>query len=294
MREQLTKPSVATTQVAESGPPLPPAVLRERVGIPESSLSPEEAYLEQGKALRRAIEQCLGPDWDWRSKKVLDFGCGAGRVIRHFFDEASAAEFWGCDIDGPSIEWCQNALSPPMTFFATGEEPPLQAPSDHFDLVYALSVFTHITSHWAPWLMELHRVTAPGGLILATFMGEGMSLRISGEAWNEDRVGMNVYFAGQTWDRGGPMVLHSPWWIREHWGRLFSVELLEDNYFGAGEPGVGQDNHGVVLLRKTDRQAGLDELTRAEPSERRELSALEHEVEHLRAEVALLRRELQK
>jgi cyclopropane fatty-acyl-phospholipid synthase-like methyltransferase len=41
---------------------------------------------------------------------VLDFGCGAGRVIRHFAPEAAQAEFVGCDLDGSAIEWATGHL----------------------------------------------------------------------------------------------------------------------------------------------------------------------------------------
>ena len=269
--------------------PLPSSDLRERVGVAKSDFSPEEAYLAQGLSLRRALEKSLPVDWVWEGKRVLDFGCGAGRVLRHFQTESTVTEFWGCDIDAPSIDWCRRTLTPPMTFRNNLEVPPLDAPTDYFDLVYGLSVFTHISSHWAHWLLELHRITLPGGIVMLTFMGEGMSMILRGEPWNDETVGMNVYFEGLSWSQGGPMVLHSPWWIREHWGRLFSIERLEDSYFGSGEPGVGQDNHGIVLLRKTDRTVSYEDLIRINPDERRETSALYHEVQHLRKEVASLR-----
>jgi hypothetical protein len=34
--------------------------------------------------------------------------------MRQFLPEAEEAEFWGCDIDGPSIEWLQENLAPPF------------------------------------------------------------------------------------------------------------------------------------------------------------------------------------
>jgi cyclopropane fatty-acyl-phospholipid synthase-like methyltransferase len=44
-------------------------------------------------------------------------------------------------------------------------------PDGYFDLVYAISVFTHITHEWSAWLLELHRILKPEGLLLATFCG---------------------------------------------------------------------------------------------------------------------------
>jgi hypothetical protein len=114
---------------------------------------------------------------------------------------------------------------------------------------------------------------------------------VAGEEWIEDRVGMNVYEAGQDWGVGGPMVLHSPWWLREHWGRLFEIDAIEPRRFVEATPSWGQHDHGVVVLRKVDKSVTFDELVRPNPDEPREAIALLHEVDHLRAEVANLRRE---
>ena len=93
---------------------------------------------------------------------VLHFGCGAGRTLRHFLAEAQQAEFHGCDIDAKSVDWMAEHLVPPLNVFQSGEQPPLPRPDRFFDLVYALSVFTHVSDHWSEWLLELHRVLAPG------------------------------------------------------------------------------------------------------------------------------------
>jgi SAM-dependent methyltransferase len=198
--------------------PLPPVELANRVGRligDDGSFAPYEAV---GQVLRDAVVEALPGDWSWRGKRVLDFGCGAGRVLRHFTAEAEQAHFSGCDIDAPSIAWLNAHLSPPFHGFVNGDRPPLPQPDNSYDLVYALSVFTHLSDTWSEWLLEMHRVLAPDGLLVATFLGEGMSEAIAGESWVEERIGMNVLTADRGWDEGGPTVLLSPWWIREHWG----------------------------------------------------------------------------
>jgi SAM-dependent methyltransferase len=128
----------------------------------------------------------------------------------------------------PSVEWVRSTLVPPMHVFVNGETPPLPFPDAHFDLIWAVSVFTHLRDHWADWLVELHRLLTPDGRLVATFLGEGMSESIANEPWDPDRVGMNVLRAWQPWDLGGPSVQHSEWWLREHWGRVFTVECVDD------------------------------------------------------------------
>jgi len=266
-------------------PPYPPPALANRVGSLESAEDPCAYYEDLGRRARADILGVLGPDWSFEGKSVLDFGCGAGRTLRHFLTEAETAEFWGCDIDAESIEWLEANLSPPLRVFQNGPEPPLSAPDESFDLIWAVSVFTHLVETWSSWLLELRRVLKPGGLLVATFMGEGMSATIAGEEWAEERVGMNVLRYGQSWDLGGPMVLHSPWWIREHWGRGFEVLELQPHGF-ATRAGDGQ---GVVLLKKNDSDATREELERIDLAYPREAAALRHNLDMVQAEVADLR-----
>jgi SAM-dependent methyltransferase len=272
----------------ETEVPIPPVALSARLSQAPAGVADAQGYLERGRRAIGAIERVLPADWTWTNKRVLDFGCGAGRAVRHLHDAARTGEVWGCDIDPACIAWNREHLDPSMSFVVNGEEPPLPFAEDRFDLVYALSVFTHIDQRWASWLIEMHRVLVPGGLLVATIMSEGMCAAVSGEPWDESQVGMNVYECGQAWALGGPMVLHSPWWIREHWGRLFDVVDVRSS--GLFEQSDSQmDDHGVAVLRKAGRSVSVAELERIDPSEEREVSALRHDLLHLRAEVAGLR-----
>lgn len=265
---------------------IPPAELTARLKSAPARWQEAAGYLERGRTSRNAIERRLPAGWRWACKRVLDFGCGAGRTIRHFSELAGQCELWGCDIDKACIEWDRANLDPWISFVVNEEEPPLPFADRSFHLVYALSVFTHLTDHWASWLIEVDRILVPGGLLVATVMSEAMCQAVSGEPWDENRVGMNVYEAGQSWDQGGPMVLHSPWWIRGHWGRLFDVEHLQARGFLAEDERGGQDDHGVVVLVKSGRAVTVDELERPDPGDPREATALQHDVVHLRTKLA--------
>jgi SAM-dependent methyltransferase len=271
--------------------PIPPVALTARLALAPDAWSDVEGYLQRGKDALGAIERALPADWTWDGKRVLDFGCGAGRTIRHLSGLIRNGEIWGCDIDPACIAWCREHLGPSISFVANGSDPPLPFEQERFDLVYALSVFTHIDRLWASWLLELHRVLAPGGFLVATIMSEGMSQRVAGVAWDDSRVGMAVYECGQRWELGGPMVLHSPWWVREHWGRLFDVIDVRSRGFFDDAGQRAQDDHGVAVLEKRSGPMSLSvaDLERPNPSEPREASALQDDVLRLRAEVGSLR-----
>ncbi len=267
--------------------PLPPPSLADRVLGEDRSApdyDPVGLFDAEGAAAKRALLDLLGSGFSFEGRRFLDFGCGAGKLLRHLLPEAETAEVYGCDIDDASISWLQRHLSPPLHVFVNGVAPPLPLPDTHFDVIYASSVLTHITDHWSAWLIELHRLLKDDGLIIASFIGESMSEAIAGEPWSDDEIGMTVFDYGTDFAEGrqGPMVLHSAWWIREHWGRIFDIESLI-----AGEPG-GQ---GVVTLRKKGVMLRSAELERADPGEPRELYAAQRQIRQLERELLRVRRE---
>jgi SAM-dependent methyltransferase len=272
-------PRVPTTP---SPLPIPPRDILMRIG-PMGEEDPVGVYERSGADHRALIESVLPDDWTWPERRVLDFGCGVGRVLRQFAPEAATAEFWGCELDPPSIAWMERELSPPFQFFETSDTPSLPQEQGTFDLIYAFSVYTHLTDHWAGWLLEHHRVLKDGGLLFVTFLGEGMTEHLIDEPWDEDRIGMNTLMHGNPWDHGGPIAFNSPWWIHAHWGRAFEIVELR--------PRIDSENasHGCVLLRKKSVQLDEGDLIRLEPDEPREITALQHQIVQQRQETLQLR-----
>jgi SAM-dependent methyltransferase len=270
-----------TAEELERVAPLPPRALAIRAGVPDPA-DVIASYRAVGRDSRTTILDLLGPSWSFAGKRALDFGCGSGKVMRHFLPEAADCELWGCDIDERSVDWINAELSPPLHAFANAEAPPLDQPSASFDLVWSVSVFTHLTDHWAGWLAELHRVLRPGGLAIVSFLGGAMYEVWTEEAWDPDRIGMTVLNHGQDWELGGPTVFHSPWWLLEHWGRAFEIVQMRE--------GIAPREHGLVLLR---RRSGVEVtpalLERIDPGEPREVEALRWQVRLLQREAGVLR-----
>jgi SAM-dependent methyltransferase len=268
--------------------PVPPFELASRVGSLEDYDDPTAVYEIFGKAIKDDLVAGLPEGYSLDGRCILDFGCGAGRTLRHFVAEETGAELWGCDIDVDSVEWLKGNLVPPLNVFRNGEEPPIDQPDGKFDLIYCVSVFSHLTRHWADWLLELHRLLKPDGLLLATVMGRGFSQSIAQEEWDEDRVGMMVLAPGQAWSAGGPMVFHSPWWLRAHWGRVFDIVSLGEAGFAVPDPDNGQ---GLVVMRRKDVRLTPDDLRRVS-DDPREAAALDHNVDRLMGELEILRPQL--
>jgi SAM-dependent methyltransferase len=256
--------------------PYPPLELANRVCSLDGRVEPYAVYEQRGAEARHALLDLLPDDWSFQGARVLDFGCGAGRTLRHFLDEARQGELWGADIDSRSIAWLEQKLCPPLHVRLSREAPPLGLEYGTFDLIWALSVFTHLTDWSIPWLLELRRLLRQGGLLIATYMGRWTSEELLGEPWEEDRVGMNVLRPHQDWDLGGPMVLMSDWWVRAHWGRAFEILRLEPLVQG----------QSWVLMRRRDVELTVEDVERPEEGDPREYRALRHNLRQLQREHA--------
>ncbi len=255
--------------------PYPPFELANRVlQLPSNDLPGFVAYELAGRELRDEMVKLLPAGTTLEGARILDFGCGAGRTMRHFLDEARSGELVGVDIDERSVDWVNENLNPPLKASVCGIDPPLELDDGTFDFAYAVSVFTHLSGNSAEWLLELHRVLRPGGLLMASYMGEWNSEAIAGEPWDPDRIGMNLLHHNRPWDDGGPMVLMSDWWVDEHWGRAF--EIVNRN------PWVY--NQHWVMLRKKDVRLTAAELL-APSDDPREFRALRHNIAQLQREV---------
>ena len=289
-------PASAAQATVGDALPLPPLELMDRVGRVSHEPDPVGEYLRLGRGIRDIVLSLLPGDFSLDGRRILDFGCGAGRVLRHFVANGDPGEYWGCDIDEPSIVWLQRNLSPAVQGFACAEKPPLPVQDDFFGLVYAISVFTHITTEWSAWLLEMHRVLTDDGLLLATFLGEGMQEMSGAACWDEDLVGMRWEALGNPWDEGGPLTFLSPWWIRAHWGRAFDILALYPHTgalptMPASARAVPQ-GHGIVLLRKRPGSFTTDDLERFSADEPREGPAMWAALRRLHDECQELRMRL--
>jgi SAM-dependent methyltransferase len=100
--------------------------------------------------------------------RVVDFGCGWGRLTRFLARDVPAGHLYGCDPVEHILTVCRDNRVPAT--LALSDFVPQRLPFDeHFDLVYAFSVFTHLSepAHLA-CLGALHDSLRPGGILVVT------------------------------------------------------------------------------------------------------------------------------
>lgn len=103
--------------------------------------------------------------------RILDFGCGWGRYLRYFLKDTLASNLYGVDVDPMMTDACKQSF--PYGDFTTVQPlPPTGFPNGQFDLIFAYSVFSHLSAPAADaWIEEFSRLLAPGGLLIVTTQG---------------------------------------------------------------------------------------------------------------------------
>lgn len=100
--------------------------------------------------------------------RILDFGCGWGRILRFFLRDVAPGNVMGVDVMPMAIDLCKKT-NPWATFSLVPSFPPTELPDDHFDLIYLYSVFSHLSEKACDaWITEFRRILKPGGLVIAT------------------------------------------------------------------------------------------------------------------------------
>ena len=177
---------------SSNGLPLPPANLIHLV----TGSYDANWFLEGGKLAVQSLHDVFKPHGvsvqDFRT--IFDFGCGCGRIIRHW--KFLPSGIYGCDYNPLLINWCLENL--PFAHFEKNDlEPPLPYADSLFEFVYVFSVFTHLpeATQWQ-WIKELFRVLEPGGFLVLTTHGEYYFDRLSPLEQEAFRAGQVV-----VWNR---------------------------------------------------------------------------------------------
>ncbi len=156
------------------------------VKLPPDYLIYESFQINYNKYFTESIETAkwianyFGKYIDLHNKKILDWGCGPGRVIRHLPSViGNGCEYFGTDYNKKSIDWCSKNL-PEIKFNKNSLEAILPYSDDFFDVIYGISIFTHLSEqlHY-DWYNELFRVLKPNGIMFLTVQGDNFRVKLT-------------------------------------------------------------------------------------------------------------------
>ena len=226
---------------AQDGLPVPPPRLIVRV----AGTADVGWFLESGRLAAESIRSSLARHARRMEElgSLLDFGCGCGRVTRRWV-ELDRTDVHGADANEHAVAWCRANL-PFARFASNGLAPPLAYADESFDLVYALSVFTHLPEELQlTWMRELERLLRPGGFLLLTTHGERYRERLAAE----ERAAFDAGRLVVRWPEGAGTNLcsafHPPSYVKERLAtRLDVAEFVP-------EGATGNPHQDLYLLRR--------------------------------------------
>ena len=236
--------------------PFPPHDLMHRT----SGLASKADFGMHGATILRALaESSSEPLAD--SRKLLDFGIGAGRLARLF--KGFKGHYVGVDVDQEMVDWVKGHL-PWVEAHRTEPRQKLPFPNGMFDTVISVSVFTHMSERdQLFYLDELKRVTASGARLLLTVCG----VRVIERAEQDPAVFQMLAIppaelarARDAFDRGNGfrfvqqqghltsdayeygITFISPAYIAQRWSQYFEIERVV--------PACIHDFQDIVVLRR--------------------------------------------
>jgi SAM-dependent methyltransferase len=169
-------------------------------------------YHETGRAHAQVFASLIRERVPRPRPRVLEWGCGPGRIIRHLKDAGldPRAELIGTDVDAACIAWCRGHLEG-IEFRLCGTAPKLAEEDASLDAVYHYSVWTHQSQATIEaWVREIARVLRGDGVMVGTSHGDRfVDMLLPGQA-RAYRSGAAVEHAGFPEGRKRFLGFHPP------------------------------------------------------------------------------------
>jgi SAM-dependent methyltransferase len=224
--------------------PLPPEQLRFNV----SNTRDAGEFLAVGRRCARdlvtGLESVGGSILN--CKEILDWGCGCGRTLRWLQDLSAQTRLSGCDVDGAAVEWCRENLKQ-VDCKVNGPYPPLPYKDSTFDLVFGISVFTHLNQVFQQmWLSELGRIIVPKGYLLLSVMGTNIASTLPEDLRTQFYQDGFLFVRSPVW-----VGIHAEWYADAYQSELFVRDSFSPYFEVLSYTSAGMNGHqDLVVMRK--------------------------------------------
>ncbi|MDA9625385.1 class I SAM-dependent methyltransferase [Luminiphilus sp.] len=230
----------------------------EDIQVLTNNLKGESTALS-GLAIFKTLRDTLNQHELKRLPKILDYGCGWGRITRLMATLSDDGNIHGVDVDSRLIS-SANECATTIRFSEIESMGTLPFDTDYLDLAFANSVFSHLSEVSAiATLGELTRVLSPDGLLIISVLEqvemEKFYSNVKQKDWIEKVLGgqgeaeqglrQNNFVWGDTkrWDNYGIAIMNDVW--LNHTLASFGAELV--GAYRTNE--AGTQNYKVIKIK---------------------------------------------
>lgn len=203
--------------------------------------------------------------------RLFDFGCASGRFLRHVQTfGGDTTDVWGCDFAPENLNWVKQYLPSDIKMLLNNANPHLPFSDGYFDVVTAFSVFTHIDMFEDAWLLELRRITRPGGLLYLTTQNDAAwplinerpasmehmqranliegNLPVSEELFANEMPESRIVFRMSSEENYNCNVWVTNQYIHDQWSRYFDVHHIANNAHTSFQSPVIMSPKGTAMV----------------------------------------------
>jgi len=160
-----------------------------------SDLVPDH-YIKLGKEHADIVSNLI-KKYKPNAKSIYEWGCGPMRVLRQIpnnFPE-NKINYFGSDYNKKSVNWAQKNF-PNIKISLNELKPPLPFDDNSFDVIYCISVFTHLSEELSiKYINDIYRILKYDGIFISTFHGDKNS-----SVLNNDEI--EKFISGKFVERG--------------------------------------------------------------------------------------------
>ena len=232
--EAVAHPEAGAGRFGFALPGMPPVHVQKRY----NALHGEET-LRRAFAIYRCFRSCLPAVPD---PMIMDFGAGWGRIARFFLRDTAADRLWAVDPDPKSVVWMRRTGLPCRIVKSEPLPPIAAAAQERFDLIYANSVFSHLSEdYFNAWMPHLLSLLRPGGRLVFTSRGEAFLDRVEAQSarpgWKQKKAFGDVGALRSRYARGEFIFVRNRDDDAALSGSFFGHALVPRGYFESRYPG---------------------------------------------------------
>lgn len=178
--------------------------------------------------------------------RVLDFGCGWGRILRFFLKDASLSNLYGVELLDELTQACRQTFDS-ENFHTIKNDGSIPHPDSSFDVVFANSVFSHLDEELnLHWVKEIHRVLKDDGVAVLTIIDQKKytNMLTTNKDWmvslgaNSSETRQSLSEGELVWKNtnrkneleGYGLAFVPVSWVLKNWSHLFQLQEARDNY----------------------------------------------------------------